>query len=351
VGVKLINQMNMNKLFWLLVISFLSYATFAQERSGFQIWKKNFKIDTTRIIDLSDQLGLYTYTTSSQNNLALKDLATNKKLKLQPNGQTNLGFGFNYKWIRLGAAFGLPFLNKDDEKYGETKRTDLQLNIFMRSLGIDTYFQKYRGFYLNNINDHIDSTYAFYPNLSDMETFALGLSAYYFFNSKKFSYKAAYTRNQIQKKSAGAFILGGFFNLYNAHSPNGFVPTELPDSIRDNYTLRRFETNIIGISIGYTYTLVFLKRLYINASFVPGIGLRFSEITRTDERDILAPVMTSSATLRFSLGYEGKHLYAGIKSITSINSYNYNTIEISSAIGNLQFYVGKRFQLKKKNKK
>lgn len=338
----------MKKLLFLLIFSFFSCIVFAQEDSSFHLWKKNFKIDTSRIIDLSDKLGIYIYTTSKQNSLELKDLYTNKKLKLQPNGQTNLGFGFNYKWIRLGVAFGLPFLNKDDEKFGETKRLDLQLNIFMRSLGIDTYYQKYTGFYLNNPDDHVDSIYSFHPNISDMETSSLGLSAYYFFNSEKFSYKAAYTRNQIQKKSAGAFILGGFFNLNYAYSPSGFVPEELPDSIHDNYTLRGFETNVMGISFGYTYTLVFLKQFYVNASFVPGTGLRFSKIKKKDETEILLPVISGSATIRFSLGYESKHLYAGIKAISSINSYNYNTIDISSSTGNLQFYVGKRFDLNKK---
>ncbi len=324
---------------------------FAQEKSNMQVNDKKIKYDTTKIIDLSDMLGIYVNTITKQNHLKFKDLNTNKKLKFQPNGETDLGFGFNYKWLKLGVAFNIPFLNKDNDKLGETKRLDLQLNVFMRSLGIDAYYQKYKGFYLSNPGDYVDSIYSKQPNLSDMETASLGLSAYYFFNHKKFSYQAVYVRNQIQKKSAGAFILGGFFNMNYAYSPNGFVPEELPDSIRDNYTLRGFETNVIGLSVGYTYTLVFLKQIFLNASFVPGIGLRFSEIIQKEGTEILEPIVSGSATLRFSLGYEGKYLYSGIKSITSMNLYNYNTIDISSAIGNLRFYIGKRFNFNLRKKK
>ncbi len=337
----------------ILLIIFLCWTnlSYAQEKDKLFKKAKKIKYDTTKIIDLSDKLGIYINTISKQNDIKFKDLNTGKKIKLQPNGQTNLGVGFNYKWLKLGVAFGLPLLNKDNEKYGETKRLDLQLNVFMRSLGIDTYIQNYKGFYLSNSGDYVDSVFSKLPNLSNMETFSMGLSAYYFFNSKRFSYQAVYVRNQIQKKSAGAFILGGFFNKNYTYSPNGFVPDELPDSIKDNYPLRGFETNVYGISIGYTYTLVVLKRLFINASFVPGVGLRFSEILRTDRTEVLNPVISGSTTLRFSLGYEGKYLYAGIKAITSVDTYNYNTIDISSSTGNLRFYVGKRFDFTLRKKK
>jgi len=324
---------------------------FAQVDGGIDLEKKKIKYDTIKIVDLSDMLGIYVNTISKMNSLEFKDLNTGKKLKFQPNGQTNLGFGFNYKWLRLGIAFGLPFMNQDDDKYGSTKRLDFQLNVFMRSLGIDSHYQKYTGYYLNNADDYLDSTLKIYPNLSNMEVVSLGFSAYYFFNNKKFSYKAVYVRNQIQKKSAGAFILGGFFNLNTAYSPNGFVPDELPDSIKDNYQLRGFETNIMGISIGYTYTLVLFKRFFVNASFVPGIGIRYSEILKKHETITLEPVVSGSATLRFSIGYEGKYLYSGIKAITSVNSYNYNTIDISSGTGNVQLYIGKRFNFNLRKKK
>ncbi|MEN8121243.1 MAG: DUF4421 domain-containing protein [Bacteroidota bacterium] len=324
---------------------------FSQKDEGFHIWKKNFKIDTSSIVDLSDNLGIYLYTSSKQNSLELKDLSTKKKLKLQPNGQTNLGFGFNYKWIKLGVAYGLPFMNQDDEKYGETKRLDLQLNIFTRLLGIDAHLQHYTGFYLSNPDDYTDSIYTTYPYLANMQTTSLGMSAYYFFNNKKFSYKAVFTRNQIQKKSAGSFILGGFYNLNYAYSPNGFVTEELADSLKSTFPLHGFVTNVMGLSVGYTYTLVFLKKMFLNASLVPGIGIRFSEIIKTSQSEVLLPALSGSITLRFSLGYEGKHFYAGLKSITAVNSYNYESVDISSSTGNFQFYVGKRFKLKKRTNK
>jgi len=336
----------------ILLLAFLSCANLflAQKDDKLYVDEKKIKYDTSRIIDLSEKLGIYINTSSKYNNLELKDLNTKKKLKLQPNGQTNLGFGFNYKWIGLGVAFGLPFMNRDDDKYGSTKRTDYQLNLFARSFGIDAYLQNYIGFYLSNPDDYIDSIFTEFPNLSDMETVSLGLSAYYIFNNRKFSYKAGFTRNQIQKKSAGSLILGAFYDLNYAYSPNGFVPEELPDSIKENYSLRGFGTSVMGISIGYTYTLV-LKRFFINLSLVPGIGIRYSEIIHKDQVLKLDPTASGSITFRFSLGYEGKHIYTGLSTVNSINSYNYQSIEISASTGNFKFYVGKRFNFSLRRKK
>jgi hypothetical protein len=333
----------MNKLFVLILSLLYLDFCFAQETINLPVANVKSKYDTIYITDLSKKLGLYINSVTKQNVLKFKDVATGDKLKLHPNGQTDLGIGFNYKWLKLGVAFGVPFFDKDNGKYGETKRLDFQLNVFMRALGVDAYYQKYTGFYLNNPDDYVDSVYSELPNLSDMETITFGLSAYHFFNNRKFSYQAAYVRNTIQKKSAGAFILGGFLNIYSAYSPNGFVPEELPDSIKDNYPFRGFETNILGISTGYTYTYVILKQLFMNASFVPSLGLRFSEIKRKDETEILTPMLTAACTLRFSVGYEGKFFYAGVKSISFISAYNYDVIDISSTTGNLRFYIGKRF--------
>ncbi len=310
--------------------------------------------DTSRVIDFTDKLNIYTGLIGKFHSIELDNPDINKKLKYEPNGNTSIMVGFNYKWLGLGINFSPGFLNMDDEIYGESDRFDTQLNIYTKSFGIDAYLQYYKGFYLKNPDNFIDWQNDFYPLRPDLETLSFGLSGYYFFNNKKFSYKAAFNRTQIQKKSAGSFILGTYLNANIVNSHGGFIPTELPDSLLDFYNIDAYVTSSVGVSCGYTYTLVFLKNFFINASLVPGFGYRSATFQTYDNDTKINGSITGSLNARVALGYEGKHMYSGLTLVSFVDSYDYESISISSSTGNIRFFIGKRFGVnnlfKKKNK-
>ncbi|MCK5028817.1 MAG: DUF4421 family protein [Bacteroidales bacterium] len=334
----------------LYIILFLnSLYLFSKERINLFPEKKEIKYDTTRITDLTDKLNIYTGFLGKIHTIELNNSDINNKLSLEPNGKTSIGLGFNYKWLGLGIGFSPGFMNTDNEIYGNTDRLDTQLNIYTRSFGVDAYFQYYNGFYLKNPDNFMEWTSESFPLRSDLQSYSFGLSTYFFTNNKCFSYKAAYKRNQIQKKSAGSLIYGAYFNANIVKAPGGFIPEELPDSLTNYYNLDAYYTNSFGGSIGYTYTLVFFKRLYLNASLVPAIGYRNSEFRFGDQNSKTDLDLTLSLTTRFALGYEGKHLYAGLTFVSFIDSYNYESISISSSTGNVRLIIGKRFNVNRRN--
>jgi hypothetical protein len=63
-----------------------------------------------------------------------------------------------------------------------------------------------------NPEDFIEWDEPYQPQVRNLETFSLGGNGFYLFNSRKFSYKAAYLRNEIQKRSAGS-LSTGFFSI------------------------------------------------------------------------------------------------------------------------------------------
>ena len=341
------------KLYKLSIITYFFFTVNlnAQEKVNMNIKSKKVRHDTSKVVDMSHKLALYANTISKFHNIEMKNIETTDKLKLKPNGQTNVGLGFNYKWLGLGVSFSLPFMNKDDEIYGETKRFDTQLNIFSRWFGIDAHLQYYKGFYLENPKDFQDWNEEFYPQIGDIEALSLGIAAYYFFNNKNFSYKAAFTRTQIQKKSAGAFILGGFYNLDIALAPSSFVPSQLNNpNLANDFDINAYSTAIIGLSIGYTYTFV-VKRFFINLSLVPGFGARVVKLWAEGTEHKISPSISASITSRVAIGYEGKHLYWGLNIINTTNSYKHEEYEISSSTGNVKLYIGKRFNFSSRRKK
>lgn len=341
----------MKSLILLISILLCTIVLKGQEGYSLDINEENFKYDTSRIVDLSDKLNIYAGFFGKIHSIELNNSDLDKKLIYEPNGKTSIGLGFNYKWIGLSASFSPGFLNSDDDIYGETESLDLQLNLYARSFGVDAYFQYYKGFYLRNPDDFTSWDKESFPLRPDLESFSFGLSSYYFTNHKKFSYKAAYTRTQIQKRNAGSFIVGAFFNMNLAGVPGYITPVEFSDTLSSYYNINGYTTSSIGISAGYTYTVNFLKRFFFNAALVPGLGLRNAEFWSNGETQKQDPTITGSVTLRLALGFEGKRIYAGIRANTFADSYEYESVEISSTAGNIRFYIGKRFNVNKKSHK
>jgi hypothetical protein len=331
----------MNNIKTILLFVSLSLSPLAKATES--ITSNNTPSDTSNIINYRDKLGLYVYTIRKFRTYELKDSELGLKLKFEPNGQTNIGAGFFYKWLSLGVSFGLPFLNKDNDKYGETKRFDLQLNLLSRFFGVNSYYQKYQGFYLSNPQDFLIWNNTSYPIIGDMQCTSMGISVFYWFNNKKFSYKAAYVRNEVQKKSAGGLILGAFADFDVVDAPSGFVHPSLPDSLNQIFDFKGYSTYVFGISMGYAYTLKLFKHAFINLSLLPGIGYRNLSIWFNRTNVKTKPGFSGSLKGRISIGYEARHFYLGASSIGGMESFKYEGVDISTTSGQLRFYIGKRF--------
>jgi len=308
-----------------------------------EVSENNVKYDTIYIKNLSDKLAFRIYNIWKNTELKLTDLKTKKYLQIEPNGSTNIGLGFNYKWMGLGIAFGMPFINNDDSIYGKTKRFDFQLNLYGRTMGADIYFQRYKGFYISNPKMLVSWNKKEYPILEDMQIIALGASVYYFFNHKKFSYRAAFVRNEIQKKGQGSIILGVYYGLNSAFDKTGFLSANLKDSLNTLFDIYSFNSNNFGISFGYTFTFVIAKQFFINLSLVPGIGGVKTNITTSNNVYKLGTHLAVRYIARFALGYENKNFYMGLTAYSTGSSYEYSYIKIEPSTGNVKLFFGKRF--------
>ena len=345
--------MKSSKLKILIILLFISTLAFSQPDIQITPVNNNIKYDTTRILDLSNQLSLWGYTIKKLYKLNITNTTTGKNLIISPNDQTNIGLGFNYKWMGLGIAFRAPWAKNDDDIYGKTKRIDFQLNIFSRNFGVDFSAQYYKGYYVANPESFIPSwtDSLAYPQLNDLETASTELSAYYFFNHKKFSYRAAFVRNEIQKKGAGSIILGTYFRFDLASAPHSFIPEEIPPEYKDTFNVNAYISGNYGLSFGYTYTFVIWKKFFINLSLVPGFGLKtMKAYTNLGE---FKPKLGLSGRVIFrtAIGYEHKYFFVGITSISITNTFDYKEIEFTANTTKFRFFIGKRFDVSKKKGK
>ena len=168
------------------------------------------------------------------------------------------------------------------------------------------------------------------------------------FNSKNFSYKAAYIRNNVQKKSAGSFSTGIFFYQDIVKSNNGLLPQEVRDSIWTDFDLKGFNAISIGLSAGYQYTFVIKENLFISLQGTPGIGYRFLSATTLDDRVGHVNEMAWQLTARVAIGYEFKYFYVGAMGSTILRSFKYNDYTVDLGTEQFRVMIGKRFDVSRK---
>jgi len=296
--------------------------------------------------DLTHLLTMRLYTLTKYNSLEI--INPTGRMIMRPNGNTNLGVGFNYKGLGLGIAFGRPLSQSSIDKYGLTNRFDMQASLYAKSFGLDGFVQWYKGYYMANPQDFIDWDKPHFPQVRDLEIFSIGGNGFYLFNRNKFSYKAAYLRNEIQKRSAGSFSTGFFFYHDMVRSGNGFLPSELPDSIRTDFDLKEFDATSIGISAGYQHTFVIKGNFFINLQLTPGIGYRRLSAKSLTNGSGIVNKAAWQVLGRTALGYEFNKFYAGAMASIILRSYKYKGYEVDLGTEQFRITVGKRFDISRK---
>jgi len=297
-----------------------------------------------------NHLILRAYESTKFNNFKLID--GSEKLVYRPNDHNNVGVGFNYRFLSINLGFYVPAISKSSSLYGHTHDVDLQSHLYVHKFIIDIYGADYHGYYLANS----DATTYNLPNehvllRPDIITKNFDVAFQYVFNDKRFSYNAPFYHNEIQRKSAGSFLVGAGVYHTNANGDSAFTPANVryADFFHD---FKFNQTTNAGIDIngGYAYTLVIKKLFFVTAMLSGGAGINYASlansITNQAEEKTGAEI---NVTGKFAAGYNSDKFFAGVTYIRLVNEDNAIAPHMwqEGNTGNFRFTVAQRFRLKK----
>ena len=210
---------------------------------------------------------LYTSQKYSRFNLKARNAPA---LHYLPNTTFNLGIGATYHNFSLNLAYGFGFLNPG-KKINKSRYLDLQTHLYQPKWVTDAYGQLYQGFHLpGSFNEPVKNYYR-----KDLQLYLFGLSRYYIFNAEKFSYRASFKQNELQKKSAGTWLAGVelYYGIVKADS------NLIPKSVSEKYPQKNLtKTNYlsIGPGIGYAYTQIMARHFFITGSITGDLAFSFA---------------------------------------------------------------------------
>lgn len=307
------------------------------------------KPDNQYISDYSRELTTRVFGSRKFTSYGLRDKGFSEKAGYRPNSPFNVGIGINYRLIGLNLGFNLPFINGTSEN-GKTRFLDLQTHFYGRKLVIDFYGQLYKGYYMPNTFIVAGDPGKYIR--PDLGTFNVGLIGQYVVNGDRFSFRAAYLQNEVQKKSAGSMILGAALNTVYIRADSSVIPSRLKyTDFFNDYHFNRSSIQSFTLNLGYGYTWVLERHFFVTGSLLGGMGINYSTLKNSLEDNAEHHLGNEfNATIRFAIGYHSRRYFAGIHYVGTIatSSTPIPGTRQEFGSGNLRISIARRWTLKKK---
>ena len=314
-----------------------------------------FRDTDSNYIKYYDEFGIHLYSVLYFNSFNLLDEKQNSSLKYSPVISPSFGMGVTKYGFSLSISNDFGVIRQSEKKYGETNKFNINGSFLYKKMAFSAFFAQYKGFYVANPSD-----FSFwegeeeYPQREDIKTTGFGLGYLHVFNKDRFSLNASYTLTQKQLKSAGTFLAGGYVNSFYISGDSSLISDEILNEFNPHIAIVNMGQYVVGLSAGYSYTLVFLKDFNFNLTATPGVLMAFTNLETEDSNYETDNVVDFHPSLAFkaALAYVKDRVYAGINSGTSIYKVNTgNNTGVSYNFLNIKLFVGYRLGSRKKKRK
>jgi hypothetical protein len=220
-----------------------------------------------------------------------------------------------------------------------------QVNYYGMKGGFEGYYQDYSRFYFHYKGDEILS-----KNFNnDIRAMQFGLNGIFIFNGKKFSYNAAFSQTEFQKKSAGSGMMM-ISARYNEIRARDLIPDSVEHFFGGNYD-RLMQNRNYGFLVqgGYAFNLT-RRNFYYSTALLGGAGLQW-QTYEVPDRNFYRFGIPLIGRVKSSAGYNGKIFFTGVFGNLDMTQSYTHSVRTQQMIYSYGFYMGFRAIEMKKYKK
>lgn len=258
------------------------------------------------------------------------DATSGNRIVLRSGSCNDLGVQFNVSLLSVGYSW-----NVNKWFHGEhDKRDTYNLSLTTSRFSFD-------------FTATTNSTYGTVINSSlknmkmPMEQVAYDVSAYYFFNYKRYSQAAAYGFSKIQLRSAGSWLLGLNYARQNISIDFDALPEEAFELFPGLPGKARYRFQNYNVTGGYAYNFVVgpKGKWLLNVMGLPYAGYRHQPHKRESRREVLS----TGILARGSVVFNHRSLFAGL--LVSIDGSAFFTAKYSffNSTETATLHLGVRF--------
>lgn len=269
---------------------------------------------------------------------------TGKRIIFVPNSPSRTYIGVSHRWIGGSVSWAMPRSNEENRIRGSTKSNDWQFRFNFKNWQVETFYQQYKGYYIENTSDfqpHSEGmSYLQAPDLSNEST---GLSISYVTHPETFSMSAAFDQNATQMESGWSWIFSGAAGHHRFDTPASLVPTTETGTYGDFELVRAARLYSVLAGAGAGGTLVISGPWYLSGVLVYKVGIENQSVTRTDKITANS-VQASGHSIKIGFGYNGDRALFGMGIHASGTKYNIENATMNFSTMSAGFYAGARIK-------
>lgn len=254
---------------------------------------------------------------------------------INSNLVSNIGVTLSFMAVSVGYSLGVSNLI-----HGDNLSNKVDFSFTCARFTADAY-------YWENKND-INATYRI-KNLdnvrhnarqSGVTRKAMGLTAYYFFNNKRYAQAAAYCFSKYQKRNAGSWLAGFSLQHYDVK----LDVEKLSDDVRPFFPTQadapRILYNDYCLLFGYGHNWVLSPKWLLNFTITPYIGYRHNHFTDPYDK---ASNISLNCRARAAAVYNHKQFFMGFQSYADHHRYKSKNSRLVNSTIDFMALVGIRF--------
>ena len=254
---------------------------------------------------------------------------------INSNLVSNIGITLSFMAVSVGYSLGVSNLI-----HGDNVSNKVDFSFTCARFAADAY-------YWENKND-INATYRIKNadnvrhklRQSGVSRKAMGLTAYYFFNNKRYAQAAAYCFSKYQKRSAGSWLAGFSLQHYDVKIDVEKLSEDVRPFFPTQADVPRILYNDYCILFGYGYNWVLGRKWLLNLTVTPYVGYRYNLLP---DPDVKASALSLNLRGKMAAVYNHKQFFAGLQGYADHHGFQSNETRIVSSILNVTLLGGIRF--------
>lgn len=296
--------------------------------------------DSTYISQNEYNMSVYPMYAYSYEHYRFSSTGKKQSITIAPDSRNKLGVYVGWRWLSIGYSIDL----QDSHPY-----TDFNISLYASRMGIDLFYRKssegYKIRSLSGFYENDEPLQNYNNNFDGLTVKQKGLNLYYIFD-KRFSYPAAYSQSEIQRISAGSFILGVNYNEQEFSFDYTGLDQRIQEQLNPELKFKEIMYKDFSINFGYSYNWVFAKNFLASISLTPAIGYKNTSLKLLDSKSLLSSINFDFIT-RAALVYNNKRYYAGASLVSHAYFYNKSRLSLINGFGVVKVFLGFNFWRKK----
>ena len=267
-------------------------------------------------------------------------------IKYKPSTQAKTFLAFDYK--NLGASISAYNPRDSDfrKKFGNGQFFDLQLRATRNEFYLESYFQSYKGYYLENASKVMTNPFGGegqYPQNSSLKAQHFGVQIFKFHNPEKFQPRKAIEFVDPSNESGGSWYYSAALNSHQLFTKESLVPATAIDNYGSLSDLKNIQSFTAAVGAGGGYSLVLAPNSWVMSGMLGfAVGPQWASARYANDREDRNQLSVKTQ-IKLAVGYSGEQFISGINIQYDTTQIRLKSSELGLSSLESALFVGYRF--------